>query len=306
MRRRRKKNLLLQRVEYALYRAVASWARTASGPAIARWGTRLGALAGLVLRSRGRLALRNLQATFPDRSASELRGILAGCWRHFGRTALASIRMQEKSPQEIADEVFIVNFHEVEEAMGLGRGVLFLSAHFGSWEIGGLALTTRLRDVRTVARPLDNEFLERDLAALRERTGAQMVDRKRAARSLLRALQEGSMVILLPDQAVQPKEGALVPFLGRPAWTTTAPAKMALRSGSTIVFGFCIPDGLRHRLEFEEPIRVDELSEAERDPVALTKRINDVIGRHVRERPELYLWMHDRWKGTGESAVTNG
>jgi KDO2-lipid IV(A) lauroyltransferase len=72
------------------------------------------------------------------------------------------------------------------------------------------------------------------------------------------------------------------------------------------VFAFCIPDGLRHRLEFEEPIRVDELTERERDPEALTRRLNDIMSRRIRERPELWLWMHDRWKGTRESDATNG
>jgi lauroyl/myristoyl acyltransferase len=67
------------------------------------------------------------------------------------------------------------------------------------------------------------------------------------------------------------------------------------------VFAFCIPDGLRHRLEFEEPIRVAELTEDERDPIALTRRINEVMSRRIAARPELWLWMHDRWKGTGES-----
>ena len=73
---------------------------------------------------------------------------------------------------------------------------------------------------------------------------------------------------------------------------------MALRLGSTIVFAFCIPDGLRHRLEFEEPIHIDQLGDGEKNPEALTGRINEVISRRIAADPELWLWMHDRWKGT--------
>ena len=76
-----------------------------------------------------------------------------------------------------------------------------------------------------------------------------------AARVLMRGLAENAVIILLPDQAVLPREGVLAPFLGYPAWTTPAPAKMAIRAGSTIVFGFCIPDGLRTRVEFQESYR---------------------------------------------------
>jgi KDO2-lipid IV(A) lauroyltransferase len=166
-----------------------------------------------------------------------------------------------------------------------------------------MAVMSLVRNIRTVTRPLDNELLERELQRIRARTGAEVVDRRKAARVLIKGLAENAVVVLLPDQAVLPREGVLVPFLGRPAWTTPAPAKMALRAGSTIVFTFCIPDGLRHRLEFEEPIRADLLTESERDPVELTKRINEIISRRIHARPDLWLWMHDRWKGTGEDGT---
>ncbi|HUP62861.1 MAG TPA: tetraacyldisaccharide 4'-kinase [Thermoanaerobaculia bacterium] len=304
--RKRRKNPLLQRLEYAVYRLVVRAVKPASEEAVYRWGTRLGALAGIVLRRRTRLAMRNLRGAFPRRSDEELREILAKCWRHFGREMLLYVQMQSFSLEQIAERCPLVNVHHLEEAIARGKGTLLMSGHWGGWEIGGLAVMALLRNVRSVARPLDNEFLERDLQRLRERTGAEVIDRRRAARFLMKSLAGNGVVALLPDQAVQPREGVLVPFLGRPAWTTPAPARMALKGDSTIVFGFCIPDGLRHRLEFEEPIRVDELAEGERDPVVLTKRINDVIARRIHSRPELWLWMHDRWKGTGESEVMHG
>jgi KDO2-lipid IV(A) lauroyltransferase len=210
------------------------------------------------------------------------------------------VRIQSMSLEEIAARCPFVNAEILEQARAEGKGVLLLSGHWGGWEVAGLAVMSLVNDVRTVARPLDNTLLEQNLARLRARTGAQVVDRRNAARALLKGLAENAVVVLLPDQAVQPREGVLVSFIRRKAWTTDAPAKMALRRGSTIVFAFCIPDGLRHRLEFEEPIRIEQLSEAERDPVALTALINERIARRIAERPELWLWMHDRWKWTGE------
>jgi KDO2-lipid IV(A) lauroyltransferase len=290
----------LQRAEDLLYRVVAVPVRHASDDAIRRWGSRLGNLARHVLRSRDRLAMHNLRTTFPDRSETDLRGILDECWRHFGREALVYVRMQTMSLDEIATRCPFANARLLEEASAHGRGVVLISAHFGSWEVGGLALTALVDNVRTVTRPLDNEYLEADLATIRARTGAEVIDRRKAARPLMKGLSENAVVVLLPDQAVLPREGILVPFLGRPAWTTDGPAKMAVRSGSTIVFAFCMPEDTGHRLQFEEPIRVEDLSEDERDPTALTTRINDVISRRIAARPELWFWMHDRWKGTGE------
>lgn len=303
--RKRRKNLLLQRVEYAIYRMVAGRVAVASDEGVQRWGARMGTLARHVLRGRDRQAMRNLRATFPERPERELREILDRCWRHFGRETLISVQSQQLSLERLASRCEFVNADLLHESIARGRGTVLISAHWGGWEVAGLALMAVVQNVRTVARPLDNELLEADLQKLRARTGAEVVDRRKAARVLMRGLAENAIVVLLPDQAVQPREGVLVPFLGRPAWTTPAPAKMALRAGATIVFGFCKPDGLRHRLEFEQPIRTDLLTKEERDPVALTQRINEILSRRIREQPELWLWMHDRWKSTGESDVAD-
>ena len=301
-----RKNRLLERAEYLTYRAIAGAIRSMSEERVYRWGTRFGALCGKLLRGRDRLARRNLRATFPERSDAEIRAIAAECWRHFGRQLLLFVRMQEMAADDVLARVDLVNRQAFDDAVAAGRGVILISAHYGSWEVGGLAITSIANRVHTVARRLDNEFLEQDLAKLRARTGAEVIDRRHAARPLLKALEEHAVIVLLPDQAVLPREGILAPFLGRPAWTTPAPARFALRANSTIVFVFCIPHETRHRLEFEEPIRVDRLGDLEKDPVALTARINDVISRRIAARPELWLWMHDRWKGTGESEVTDG
>ncbi len=300
---RRRKNALLQRVEYLFYRAIARAVRSASNETIGRWGTRLGNLSRRVLRGRDRLALRNLAETFPEKSDAERRRILDECWRHFGREALATIRIQHVPLEEIPSHCPFVNAQILEDAIARGRGVVLISAHFGAWEIAGLAIMALVRNVHTVARPLDNELLERDLVRIRARTGAEVVDRKRAARALLKALSRKGVVILLPDQAVQPREGILAPFLGRPAWTTDAPAKMALRQESEVVFAFCIPDQTGHHLEFEKPIQIDQLGDDGKNPEALTTRINDVISRRIADRPELWLWMHDRWKGTASGEI---
>jgi lauroyl/myristoyl acyltransferase/tetraacyldisaccharide-1-P 4'-kinase len=304
--KKRRKGRLQTRLEYALYQAVAGRVSAMSEEAAHRWGTRVGNLARRVLGRRDRLAMRNLRATFPARSDRELRQTLDECWRHFGREVLLSMQIRNLSLEAIAERCPIDGGVHLEESIARGKGTLIITAHWGGWEVGGLAVMAKIDKTTTVARPLDNELLERDVQQLRAKTGAEVVDRRKAARALLKALSENGVVALLPDQAVQPREGILSPFLGRAAWTTPAPARLALRTGATIVFAFCIPDGLRHRLVFEEPIRVDELGERERSAEALTDRINAVIGHRIAERPELWLWMHDRWKGTGESEATNG
>lgn len=300
---RTKKGPLQQRAEYLLYRGIARAATALSEPAAARWGTRLGNVARMVLRRRDALAMSNLRAAFPEKSAEEVRATADACWRHFGREALAYVRLRSLPLEEIAARCPFVNEQLLRDGLARGNGVVLISAHYGGWEIAGLALLAHVDKVRTVARPLDNAYLDQELMQMREKTGADVVDRKGAARALMKTLAENGVVVLLPDQAVLPREGILTSFMGRPCWTTPVPAKLAVRAGATIVFAFCIPHENGHRLELETAILAGELDSNDSDPANLTQRINDVISRRIAERPELWLWMHDRWKGTGETTA---
>jgi len=303
---RRRKNRLLQRLEYIAYRLVAARVRKASHEALWRWGARLGSFARFFARRRTRIAEENFRASFPER-AHEAKEIVRECWRHMGREALTTIKMQGLTAEEIGARCDVVGVEHVREALARGRGVMLITAHFASWETSGLAAMAAVGPITTVARTLDNELLAADLARIRVGTGATVVDRRSAARALFKTLSENGMVAILPDQAVLPREGVLVPFLNRPAWTTDAPAKLAARLGSTIVFVFCIGDATgRYRFEFEDPIRVDQLPDEEKKAVPLTTRINDVLSRKIAARPELWLWMHDRWKGTATGKELNG
>lgn len=295
----RRKHPLLARVEYAGYRLARAALRRSSDAALLRWGTRIGSISRVLVHKRDAMAMRNLRLVFPEKPESELRAILDECWRHMGREVATALKLQNLSREEVLARCDVTGAEKVDEAVARGKGTIIMTAHFGSWETAGLATSALIPNIKTIYRPLDNELLERDVQRLRVQNGLQVIDRKGAARVLMRTLAENGIIGLLPDQAVLPREGVLADFMGRKAWTTPLPAKLALRHGSTIVFVFCIPDGLRHRLIFEESIRVDALSEAERDPLALTERINEVIARQIRARPELWLWMHDRWKGTG-------
>jgi len=127
--KKRRKNRLLAHIEYAAYRGVVRAVGSMSETSVYRWGTRLGALAGVCLRSRDRLAMRNLRETFPDRDRRELRRILNECWRHFGREILQYVQMQNLTAEEIAERCPFVNAHYVEEAIARGNGTLLISGH---------------------------------------------------------------------------------------------------------------------------------------------------------------------------------
>ena len=144
---RRPKNRLLQRLEYFVYRLVASRARKASDEALYRWGARLGSFTRLFARRRTRIAVENFRASFHER-ADEAETVIRECWRHMGREALATIKKQELSPAEIAATCDFIGIELVREAMARGGGVILVTAHYGSWETAGLAIALHVEHLR--------------------------------------------------------------------------------------------------------------------------------------------------------------
>lgn len=294
-RKTRRKNFLLERAEYALFRFVSWPLRHAGDARVDRWARWTARLCRRLLKSRDALALRNLRRVFPDMTEERREEIVDACWRHFARVVFEFIRGSGTMRERPLD---ITGYENVEAALALNRGVIIITAHYGDWESAIGALGELSMPVCVVARRLDNRLLERDLYRSRTRTNVEMVDRRKAARPLYRVLSSRGAVVILADQGVKPREGILVPFLGIPAWTTPAPGRLALKTGAPILFAWCEPSGKGTKIEVEPPLFPDSLSPGERSPEMITRRINDRISERIRTRPELWLWMHDRWKNT--------
>ncbi len=301
-RKKKRKALWLQRVEYVLVRILLTPLHMASVPRVRRWGAAFGSLGFRLARARTRLAVRNVRTTFPEKNDAECRAIVRACWQHFISDVFVYLRTLDQSVETVLERIIPIHAERLDQAIAIGRGVILYSAHFGSWEIGASILPRFSSRWMLVARPLDNDLLQKELYAGRTRIGVEVVPKRAAARGMLRTLQAGGGVVLLPDQSVKPEEGILVPFLGRPAWTTPAPARMAIRLDCPIVGVFCIPDGEEIRVEFVEAILPSALAEEQRTPEWITGRINDAISEQILERPSLWLWMHDRWKNTESAA----
>lgn len=301
--RSRRKPRILVWAEYAVFRVVAAAFRHASRGALERWSRRTARAAQRLLRGRTRLALRNLSRVYPEMPEEEKRALVAACWRHYAASIFEFLHTIDAPIDAIADRFEIgPEFEAIARAPKEG-GAIIVTAHFGSWE-SAVSLVTRIdSDFSVVARRLDNPILDERINRARLRSGMRLLDRRRAARGLFQTLERSGIVAMVADQAVRPKEGVLVPFLGVPAWTTHAPARLALRFGVPIFCLFAVPVGDRFRLIIEPPIRAADLPPEQRTVEAITARINEVLSDRIRTAPELWLWMHNRWKGADAPAA---
>jgi Kdo2-lipid IVA lauroyltransferase/acyltransferase len=286
---------VIRSLEHLLVRGIAAVVRRLPIDTLRALGTWLGRAVFAVDRRHRRIALENLAAAFPRRTVHE-RHVLAGAvFAHFGRLLLELLKFGGMSRDEMLACFETDGEEHARAAYDQGRGVLFFTGHFGYWEMAAMVGALQIGAVSVLARPLDNPALNAMLEEIRARTGNTVIYRQGAVRRILRDLAENRGVALLIDQHLH-TDAVTVDFFRRPAATTTALASIALRTGAPIIPVFALPlPGGRYRLVYEHPVEPPhhDAPDAVRE---LTQRCTDVLEMYVRRHPELWLWMHRRWR----------
>ena len=284
------------RLEYIAVVCVLALVRVLPRRASMLLGSGLGWLFRVLQRRRRQLALDNLRAAFPSRTEDECLGILRDTFKHFGRHIVELIKFDAMEADEIMGLVEIAGEERIEQAFARGKGVMFCASHFGYWELQLMMHGFRHKPMVVVARRLDNPLLERVIERIRARVGTRVVPRRGAIRGVLRALVKQEAVVMMIDQHIQDRSAVMVDFFNRPASTTSALAALALRTGAPIIPVFALPlPGGRYRMIYEAPI--EPPADDDPDPLrTYTQRCTDLLEMYVRRYPELWLWMHRRWR----------
>lgn len=265
--------------------------------AVLAFGRALGRAWGRLDQRHLRIAEDNLGRAFPDWDAQRRRETALGVYGHFGRVLLDILWMARRDRDAILRLVDVSGAEHVEAAAAAGRGVILVTAHFGNWEVHGMAHGWLFGPIGVVARPLDNPSLDALLCDARRRPGNTVIYKKRALPQVLRLLRENRGVAILIDQNVQTGDGVFVDFFGRPAATTTVAAALALKTGCALIpthteLG---ADG-RYTLVYEPPLALPASGDRAADVQLLTQELTSAIEGWVRRRPEQWLWLHRRWK----------
>ena len=285
-----------QALELLAVRGVSAAMRPLPMWVVRRLGRGLGRMAYAVDGWHRRIALDNLAHAFPGRSAAERKQLARATFAHFGSLLLELLKFGTYSPARMLAAVESEGEERVWQAYQHGKGVLFFTGHFGYWEMQAIAQPLRVKPVAVLARPLDNVALNEMLEGIRTRTGNSVIYRQGAMRKVLRELAANRGIALLIDQHLHTPDAVYVDFFQRPAATTSALAALALRTGAPIIPVFALPlRGGRYRLVYEHPVEPPRLEgpEAVRE---LTQRCTDVLEMYVRRHPDLWLWLHRRWR----------
>ena len=283
-------------VETALVRALSAAIAPLSMASARRCGAALGRVVHAADAFHRDIALENLARAFPSRTAAERRALTRDMFAHFGSLLFELLKVGRLSQAELLRLIEFEGDERVAHAYEQGKGVLFFTGHFGYWEIQAIAQPIVAYPVSVLARPLDNPRLHDWLERIRTSTGNTVIYRQGAIRKVLRDLAANRGVAILIDQHLHSPDVVYVDYFGRPAATTSALAALALRTGAPVVPVFALPlPGGRYRFVYEHPVEPPSSDTA--DAVTqFTQRCTDVLEMYVRRHPELWLWMHRRWR----------
>ncbi len=254
-----------------------------------------------------RVGMRNLAIAFPEKSGAERRRILRGTFTSLGRLLAEFCLFPSYTKENASQAVLYDGFENFEAAHRRGKGVIFLTAHFGGWELSSFFHSLCGHPLHIVVRPLDNPYLDALVDRYRTLHGARSFGKQDFARGLIAAMRAGESVGILMDQNVMPEAGVFVDFFGKAACTATGPARVALHTGAAVVPAFTFWDAQigRFRLRFDAALELVRSGDDEADAAANTALFTKVIEGCVRKYPEQWLWVHRRWKTRppGEPAV---
>lgn len=239
-----------------------------------------------------RIARRNLELALPELDAATRARILREHFAGLGCALFETAISWWSSDERIRRITTMEGLEHLEAARATGRGVLLLSAHFNSIEIGCRALASRM-PLNIMYRPTKNLLIGEFVHSRRAVQTRRAIPRD-DARTLIRALKDAEVVWYAPDQSFRKKGAEMVKLFGIPAATNTATSRIAKMTNALVLpYFFERQPGGGYRGVIH-PALADFPTD---DPVADTERFNHIVEAEVRRMPAQYLWIHRRFKG---------
>jgi KDO2-lipid IV(A) lauroyltransferase len=253
------------------------------------------------------IAIHNLKRAFPERNMNEIIEIAKGVYRNMAIVAADFFDIPKLTPENFRELVEVEGLAHCRNALEKNRGVLMFGAHFGNWELGAIALSLAVKPPVVIYRPLDNRMLDNLVAWVRSCTGNIPLAKDFAMRGMLRHLKKNDILGILIDQNVSVAEGVFVDFFGRPACTTTGLALLALHTGAPVIPGHALRlDDGRYRFVFGEEVELVRTGDRDGDVLVNTQNFTRIIEATVRQYPDQWLWVHQRWKTVMPGETTPG
>lgn len=260
--------------------------------AIHALGRPLGTLAYHLIPKYRKRALANLALSDLNLSTPELKQTARKSLQSLMITVLEYPKLaREKNISKIAT---CINPEEANELMALGNGAIFFCGHQANWELLFLEGTSRMPGV-AIGRPIKNKHLYNWIQKTRQKFGGTIIPRQNGIKEGLRALRNGTFLGILGDQGM-PESPFSSLFLGRNAYTSTAPAMLACKTKAPLIVATTVRENGHYYIHYSKAIHPDPNTPKETEIPRLMNEILTLYEESIRKRPHEWLWIHNRWK----------
>ena len=243
------------------------------------------------------IALHNLRCAFPEKDMEELTRIAKGVYRNLAITAAEFFDLPSITKENLHEWVELEGLEHFEAGIAQGKGLLTIIAHFGNWELMPVTGPLFLKSSYIVYRPLDSPVLDNIVEHVRTINGNVMVPKGGSGKRIMTLLKENQCIGILSDQNVSAREGVFVDFFGRPACTGAGLAVLALRSGAPVLPMFMARQKSgKYKFILKPLVEISRTGDYEKDLLENTQRFTKVVEAVVREYPDQWFWIHQRWK----------
>jgi KDO2-lipid IV(A) lauroyltransferase len=257
-------------------------------------GRFLGRIVQLLDRKHRRVAVKNLEKSRGVCPPDAIPEFVDRVYGHMGM-AFVEMMMIPKLIDRIGEIVRLERFDVVDDVRRRGRGMITVIGHLGNWELIGLAVCAAGHPLHSLARPIENPWVDAYLNRFRTQTGQRIIPKYHALGEMIRVIQKNEILIVQVDQDAR-SHGVYADFFGRPASTHRSPALLSLKYGTPIVVANIYREDGVHYCVLSDPILPDAFR-SQPDPVrALTQAYTERFEQCVRAHPEQWFWVHDRWK----------
>jgi KDO2-lipid IV(A) lauroyltransferase len=271
-----------------------------------RGGAFLGRVGYRRLKREREKAERNFTLAFGNEyTARQKSEILRRSFENLGKSLIEVLKFRQISSSNIDQFVTLEGEENLKKAFSKQKGIVFVTAHFGNWELMGITLAIKGYRTHVIAAPLYDSRLDRIMNRFRLIHGVETITRggEKGARKILSALKNNQILGLLIDQDID-AEGVFVDFFNRQAFTPSGAASLALKSGAAVILGFIHRElDNRHRIIFSGPVELIRRGELAQDIQDNTALFTKAIEENIRKHPDQWVWMHNRWQTRDPSAV---
>ena len=249
---------------------------------------------------RGKRVLSNLDLVYPENTHIWRAQVRRRLYDHLGWTAAEILALQRDPAQALEWIEEAHNLRYVEEPTSKGKGVVFLSAHYGNWELLAAWHAQRLKKMGLhnfyiVSQNIKDKDIDRLVTRYRRNSGINLLPKQTSTLEMVKLLKSGAHIATLAD--ISWIGGLVLPFMGHPCTNSIGPAVLGVLASVPIVpVAIYRKAPFRHEVFFFPPLQVPDKVDRRVKVEHLTREINSALEKIITPQPELWFWLHNRWK----------